>query len=57
MSGSGLGLSIVVTLAEAQGGAVRFEAADPGACFVLTLPAEKPPVASLEPELTGSAGR
>lgn len=36
--GTGLGLSIVRELAELNGGAVAYEAAAPGACFVLRLP-------------------
>lgn len=35
----GLGLAIVWRLIEAHGGRVRYEAADPGACFQLWLPA------------------
>ncbi|MEU4160036.1 MASE4 domain-containing protein [Actinoplanes sp. NPDC026670] len=38
MSGSGLGLSIVATLAASHGGRVWYEPADPGACFVFTVP-------------------
>lgn len=38
-SGSGLGLSIVRGLAEASGGSVHYQSAEPtGACFVLRLP-------------------
>lgn len=37
--GSGLGLSITKALAQANGGDVRYEAVDDGACFVISLPA------------------
>ena len=53
LAGSGLGLSIVATLAAGQGGEVSYEAAEPGACFVLTLPRHElraPAVAVWEPE-------
>ena len=43
----GLGLWIVRELARAHGGDVRYEPADPGACFVVTLP--------YEPATTGEA--
>jgi signal transduction histidine kinase len=33
LAGSGLGLSIVATLAAEQGGEVSYEAAEPGACL------------------------
>ncbi|MFC5372464.1 CHASE2 domain-containing protein [Brevundimonas faecalis] len=36
--GSGLGLAFVRTVAQRHGGHVRYEAGDPGAIFVLTLP-------------------
>src|SRR5439155_13868816 len=42
--GIGLGLWIVQQLAWAQGGDVRYEPADPGARFVVTLPAAEPAV-------------
>ncbi len=38
-SGTGLGLAIVRELAELAGGELRYEPADPGACFLLHLPA------------------
>jgi signal transduction histidine kinase len=53
LAGSGLGLSIVATLAAGQGGEVSYEPAEPGACFVLTLPRHElrvPAVAVWEPE-------
>jgi signal transduction histidine kinase len=40
--GVGLGLAIVRQLAEAHGGDVRYEDADPGARFIVTLPLHIP---------------
>lgn len=40
--GVGLGLAIVRQLAEAHGGDVRYEDADPGARFIVTLPVRDP---------------
>ena len=40
--GVGLGLAIVRQLAEAHGGDVRYEDADPGARFIVTLPLDDP---------------
>ena len=39
----GLGLAIVWQLVAAHGGDVRYEDGDPGACFVVALPADGPP--------------
>ncbi|TWG11296.1 phospho-acceptor domain-containing protein [Actinoplanes teichomyceticus] len=46
VAGSGLGLSIVATLAAAHGGRVWYEPAEPGACFGLTLPASAVPASA-----------
>jgi signal transduction histidine kinase len=43
VAGVGLGLAIVRQLVSAHGGSVRYEDADPGARFVVTLPAHGPP--------------
>jgi two-component system OmpR family sensor kinase len=48
-SSSGLGLSIVRVVAEAHGGTVVFEDADPGARFVVRLPAAHLPAPEPEP--------
>lgn len=50
----GLGLWIVRQLALAHGGDVRYEPANPGACFVLTLPAAPRPAPAGRP--TAGAG-
>ena len=39
----GLGLAIVWQLVGAHGGEVDYLPAEPGACFVITLPVEGPP--------------
>jgi len=48
-SSSGLGLSIVRAVAESHGGSVVLEDADPGARFVVRLPALDRPVAAKRP--------
>ncbi|MEV1286901.1 MASE4 domain-containing protein [Micromonospora sp. NPDC049679] len=48
MPGSGLGLSIVATLATAHGGRAWYDPTGPGACFVIDLPAP-----SAQHEVTG----
>lgn len=49
--GVGLGLSIVRTLAEANGGTVSYAPADPGSVFGLRLPSADPPIATVIPEV------
>jgi two-component system, OmpR family, sensor kinase len=48
-SSSGLGLSIVRAVAESHGGSVVMEDADPGARFVVRLPAADVPAREPEP--------
>ena len=45
----GLGLAIVWQLVQAHGGEVTYRDADPGACFVVTLPAGGPPEQERQP--------
>ncbi len=49
MAGTGLGLPIARGIVEARGGTLVLAAADPGASFVVTLPAEPPPGDTREP--------
>jgi signal transduction histidine kinase len=51
----GLGLAIVWQLVQAHGGSVRYHDADPGACFVVTLPVDGPP--EQKPDESGAAWR
>lgn len=56
-AGTGLGLFIVRELARAHGGDARYEKADPGARFVVTLPAPTAADASNTPESRLAAPR
>lgn len=53
-TGTGLGLSIVKGLAVLNGGSVRYEAAEPGACFVVRLSRASDPAPA---EVADSPGR